>query len=83
MHIFTALVSYTNSIGVKVQDWGIDICTQKYSNTFFCVFIFLFRYFCEKYIIFIFVFEYLLKVFIFMNTVVNTYNDFHFWLFLS
>ena len=62
------------------QAWAKCICIRihKYSNTFFKVFIFVFVYFCEK--CKVFVFKYISKVFVFMNTFMNTFNIFQFLL---
>ena len=67
------------------QAWAkcIRIRIHKYSNTFFKVFIFVFKYFCEKCKVFIFVFEYISKVFVFMNTFMNIFNIFQFLLIFS
>ena len=61
------------------QAWAKCIRIHSYSNTFFKVFIF--EYFCEK--CKVFVFEYISKVFVFMNTFMNTFNIFQFLLIFS
>ena len=58
------------------QAWAKCIRIHKYLNTFLKVFVF--EYFSEK--CKVFVFKYISKVFVFMNTFMNTFNIFRFLL---
>ena len=59
--------------GHYYQAWANCIRIHEYSNTLYRVFVFVFEYFCKNAKVFVFVFEYISKVFIFMNTFMNTF----------